>query len=107
MGTNAIAVPVADAARDFLGLLDRVERDHESAVLLRDGRPVATLTPVPGAVLTCAELAERWPRLERLPADEAATFADDLERARTSHCRFGPPLIPRRFRATRRPRRIH
>jgi antitoxin (DNA-binding transcriptional repressor) of toxin-antitoxin stability system len=83
-----IAIPVADAARDFLGLLDRVVRDHESAVLLRDGRPVATLSPLPRAALTCAELAERWPRLKKLPDDEAATFADDIERARTSL----PPL---------------
>lgn len=33
---------------------------------------------------TCGELAERWTRLERLPADEAIAFADDLERSRAS-----------------------
>ena len=30
-------------------------------------------------VRTCSELAERWPRLEKLPSDEAAAFADDIE----------------------------
>jgi antitoxin (DNA-binding transcriptional repressor) of toxin-antitoxin stability system len=85
---SEIAIPVADAAKDFLKLLDRVERKRESAVLLREGRPVATLSPVPGAALTCADLAERWPRMEKLSADEAGAFADDLERARTNL----PPL---------------
>ena len=82
------AIPVAEAARDFLRVLDRVERGGESAVLVREGRPVATLIPIPSAVLTCAELAERWPKLEKLPADEASSFADDVEHARASL----PPL---------------
>jgi antitoxin (DNA-binding transcriptional repressor) of toxin-antitoxin stability system len=80
---SEIAIPVADAAKDFLRLLERVERGRESAILLREGRPVATLSPLPRAALTCAELAERWPRLEKLSSDEANAFADDLEHART------------------------
>jgi antitoxin (DNA-binding transcriptional repressor) of toxin-antitoxin stability system len=76
------AIPVAEAAKDFLALLDRVERKGESAVLVREGKPVATLSPVPSLALTCAELAERWPRLEKLAPDEANAFADDLEQAR-------------------------
>jgi antitoxin (DNA-binding transcriptional repressor) of toxin-antitoxin stability system len=78
------AIPVAEAARDFLRVLDRVERGGESAVLVREGRPVATLSPIPSAVLTCAELAERWPNMERLAADEASAFADDVENARAN-----------------------
>jgi antitoxin (DNA-binding transcriptional repressor) of toxin-antitoxin stability system len=77
------AITVAEAARDFLGLLDLVERSREPAVLVREGRPVATLSPVPSVALTRAELAERWSKLEKLPPDEAHAFADDLERART------------------------
>ena len=42
---------------------------------------MATLSPVPGVALTCAELAERWPKLEKLRPEEATAFADDLERA--------------------------
>jgi antitoxin (DNA-binding transcriptional repressor) of toxin-antitoxin stability system len=82
------AIPVAEAARDFLQVLDRVERGGEPAVLIREGRPVATLSPIPSAVLTCAELAERWPKLEKLAADEASAFADDVEHARANV----PPL---------------
>jgi antitoxin (DNA-binding transcriptional repressor) of toxin-antitoxin stability system len=82
------AISVAEAARDFLRVLDQVERKREPAVLLREGKPVATLNPVAGAALTCTELAERWSSLPKLPPDEAAAFADDLERARESL----PPL---------------
>jgi antitoxin (DNA-binding transcriptional repressor) of toxin-antitoxin stability system len=83
------AIPVAEAARDFLRLLDLVERKRESAILLREGRPVATLSPI-ATTLNCAELAERWPQLEKLSPDEANDFADDVERARANL----PPLKP-------------
>ena len=85
---SEIAIPVAEAARDFLKLLDLVERKREPAVLMREGRAVATLNPVPGPALTCAELADRWASLDRLPPEEAAAFADDIEAAR----RNLPPL---------------
>lgn len=84
------AIPVAEAAKDFLRLLDWVERQRESAILVREGRPVATLSPLPSAALTCAELADRWPKLDKLSSDEANAFADDLEHARASL----PPLKP-------------
>jgi antitoxin (DNA-binding transcriptional repressor) of toxin-antitoxin stability system len=77
-------ISVAEAAKDFLRLLDRVERKRESAILTREGKPVATLSPLPSAAITCAELAERWPNLERLSPDEANAFADDLEHARAN-----------------------
>ena len=41
-------------------------------------------------VRTCGELIERWNRFEKLPADEASAFADDLEQSRSSL----PPLKP-------------
>jgi antitoxin (DNA-binding transcriptional repressor) of toxin-antitoxin stability system len=74
-------ISVAEAARDFLRLLDRVERGRESAILLREGKPVAALSPLPRSAHNCAELAERWPGIARLSPDEAKAFADDLERA--------------------------
>jgi antitoxin (DNA-binding transcriptional repressor) of toxin-antitoxin stability system len=82
------AVPVAEAAEDFLKLLDRVERERKSAVIVREGKPVATLSPVPGPTLTSVELADRCERWSRLPPEEANSFADDLESAR----RNLPPL---------------
>jgi antitoxin (DNA-binding transcriptional repressor) of toxin-antitoxin stability system len=76
------AIPVNEAARDFLPVLERVERDREPTVLVRDGKAVAILIPVLPVSLTCAELAERWPKLEKLPVDDANAFADDLESSR-------------------------
>jgi len=83
-------IPVAEAAKDFLRVLERVERKCEPAILVRDGQRVATLSPLPAPALTCAELADRWPNLERLAPDEASAFADDIERARASL----PPVRP-------------
>ena len=74
-------IPVAEAAKDFLRLLEQVERNGEPAILVRDGKRVATLNPVPTPALNCAELADRWPNLERLAPDEAISFADDIEKA--------------------------
>ena len=82
------AIPVAEAAKDFLKLLDRVEREHESAVLTREGKPVAMLSPVLEQALTGAELAEHWSKMDKLPPAEANAFADDIESAR----RNLPPL---------------
>jgi antitoxin (DNA-binding transcriptional repressor) of toxin-antitoxin stability system len=42
------AISASEAAKDFLGLLARVERERQPAILLREGKPVATLSPVPG-----------------------------------------------------------
>jgi antitoxin (DNA-binding transcriptional repressor) of toxin-antitoxin stability system len=80
MSENAISVN--EAARDFMRVLELVERKREPAILTRDGKPVAALSPLPAPVRTCAELANYWPNMEKLPADEANAFADDLENAR-------------------------
>ena len=87
---SEVAITVAEAAKDFLRVLESVERNRESAILVRDGRPVATLSPIPGPASSCAELAERWPGLKKLPPEEARAFADDIERARASL----PPIKP-------------
>lgn len=79
---SGIDISVAEAAKDFLKLLDRVERGHESAVLVREGKPVATLSPVVGPALTGAELADRCDRWVMLPPEEANAFADDIESGR-------------------------
>ncbi len=84
------AIPVAEAAANFLRVLDLVESRRESATLMRDGRPVARLIPLPGPATTCAELAERWEKLDKLPPDEASAFAGDVEHARAQL----PPLKP-------------
>jgi hypothetical protein len=60
--------------------------------LPKNGRALLTLLDS-GASLaapTCGELAGRWEKLDRLPADEANAFADDVEQARANL----PPLKP-------------
>ena len=76
---NGTAVSVTDAARDFFALVERVEHDRESAVITREGRPVATLVPTERAAVTCGEAAELWKSIPRLAAEEADEFADDIE----------------------------
>ena len=83
-------IPIDEAAKDFLRVLAWVEREGETAVIVRDGKRVATLSPLASPALTCAELADRWPQLERLAPDEASAFADDIEQARASL----PPIRP-------------
>jgi hypothetical protein len=39
---------------------------------------------------TCGELAEKWNELEKLPPDEANSFAEDIERSRANL----PPVKP-------------
>jgi hypothetical protein len=69
-------------------VLDLVVRNRESAVLIREGKAVATLRPAPGPALTGAELAERWEKMDKLPPDEARAFANDIEACRSNL----PPL---------------
>jgi hypothetical protein len=78
------AISVADAARDFLRVLDMVERKRETAVLVRDGKAVATLNPILEPAQNCRELAERWSRLDKLPIEEGQAFAEDLESSRAT-----------------------
>ncbi len=78
------AISVADAAKDFLRLLEVVERKREPAILVREGKAVATLTPVPETAHNCAELADRWLKLERLAPNEGEAFAADIEHARAN-----------------------
>jgi antitoxin (DNA-binding transcriptional repressor) of toxin-antitoxin stability system len=61
---------MTDAAKDFLRVLDCVEHLGETAVIVRDGKRVATISPLPSPALTCAELADRWSHLERLTPDK-------------------------------------
>ena len=72
-----------------------VELDHGritsvgGEVLPEKARALLTILATPGSpALTSAELAERWGSLDRLPPEEAAAFADDIEHAR----RNLPPL---------------
>lgn len=72
---------VTDVHRNFADYINRVVYRGESFVLVRGGRPVAELSPVP-AGLRLGDLPELLASLPRLADTEAAEFAEDLDRAR-------------------------
>ena len=73
---------VAEAEREFAELIDRVHREGESALLTKNGVPVARIIPVPPRQLTGAELAEIWKQLPHLDPEDAEAFAADIEAGR-------------------------
>ena len=89
MSENAIPVAEAAAGTSF-ACSTSSKAGANPRTLMRDGKPVARLIPLPGPATTCGELAERWEKLDKLPPDEAAAFADDIEHARAQL----PPLKP-------------
>jgi len=73
---------VTDAVRNFSDLVNRAFYRGESVTLIRNGIPVARLTPPAPATLSAAELAERWAALPHLEPADADAFAEDLAEAR-------------------------
>ncbi|CAN5700936.1 hypothetical protein BH23GEM9_BH23GEM9_19970 [soil metagenome] len=88
--TNSVSV--TDLFRNFSDYLNRVAYRGERFLLMRGGKPVAELTPVPrgGRLGDLPALLAALPRLE--PTD-AGAFADDLDRAREDLARR-PPQDP-------------
>jgi prevent-host-death family protein len=84
-------ISATEAARNFSDLLNRVFYRGESAVLIRNGVPVARLVPPAPATAPADELARRWQMLPHLTPAEADRLAEDLEEAR----RALPPAAAR------------
>ncbi|MCC7032086.1 MAG: type II toxin-antitoxin system Phd/YefM family antitoxin [Acidobacteria bacterium] len=74
-----------DVARNFSAVLDRIERDQEEVVLVRNRRPVARLVPEP-------------------PAADALSVFGDLYRTLDDNTAGQLALAVRRARARRRGR---
>jgi len=72
-------ITVTEAARNFSDLINRVVYRGESALLTRNGKPVARIVPEVSRRITGLEAAEIWATRERLNTDEAEAFARDLE----------------------------
>jgi antitoxin (DNA-binding transcriptional repressor) of toxin-antitoxin stability system len=81
---SEIVISVAEAAKDFLRLVELVESQGETRVLERDGKPIAKIVPFSRPAASCQELAALWENLSRLPPEEAEAFAQDLEDARAT-----------------------
>lgn len=61
-------------------------RPPDSETLPAKAHGLLTLldSTAPAVALTCGELADRWAGLEKLPLEEAESFADDVEQARAN-----------------------
>jgi antitoxin (DNA-binding transcriptional repressor) of toxin-antitoxin stability system len=86
------AVSVTDVQRNFADYINRVAYRGERFVLVRGGRAVAELSPVPSGT-RLGELPALVESLPRLTAEEARALAHDLDRARSDSARV-PPRDP-------------
>lgn len=72
---------VTDVARNFSEYINRVAHRGERFVLMRGGKAVAELRPVPTG-RRLSELAEIFAGLPHLEADDAESFGRDIAAAR-------------------------
>lgn len=76
-----IRVTVTDILRNFTDYISRVAYRGESFVLIRGGKPVAELSPLPRGT-RLGELPALLESLPRLTDEEAEALARDVESAR-------------------------
>lgn len=72
---------VTDVSRNFADYINRVAYRGERFVLIRGGKPVAELSPVPAGT-RLRDLPALLESLPRLTEDEADAFSEDVGRAR-------------------------
>jgi prevent-host-death family protein len=78
---SAIALSVTDVARNFSEYINRVAYKGDRFVLMKSGREVAELKPVPKG-RRLSELAALLKTSARLTPEETASFETDIEAAR-------------------------
>ena len=76
------SISVTDAQRNFADYINRVVYRGEHFLLVRGGKPVAELSPVPSG-LRLTELPALLDSLPRLGEEEAEAFGHDLEQSRS------------------------
>jgi len=74
---------VTEAARNFSDLINRVVYRGDTAILTRNGKPVARIVPEAPAKTTGRELAEFWRSRSPMPVREAESYASDLAKIRS------------------------
>jgi prevent-host-death family protein len=82
MNKEAQRLTVTEAARNFSDLVNRVYYRGESAILTRNGIPVAYLTPPAPLTRPAGELARDWAALPHLDPADAKRFAEELAETR-------------------------
>jgi antitoxin (DNA-binding transcriptional repressor) of toxin-antitoxin stability system len=78
-----LSVTVTEVLRNFADYINRVAYRGERFILLRGGKPVAELSPLPVGT-RLADLPSLLDGLPRLSAEEAERFSRDLEEARVA-----------------------
>lgn len=79
---SVITLSITDVARNFSEYVNRVNYKGERFVLVKGGREVAELKPVPKG-RRLSELSALLSNGPRLTAEEAASFEEDINKART------------------------
>jgi antitoxin (DNA-binding transcriptional repressor) of toxin-antitoxin stability system len=74
-------ISVTDAARNFADCVNRAHYQNTTFVLLKNGSPVARLTPDSEKVCTGRDLAAALAKIE-LAEEEAVAWRRDLQAAR-------------------------
>ena len=77
------AITVTQASRNFADCVNRVHYQNLTFVLLRNGRPVAHISPAKEKICTGRDLAAVIARKE-LPESEARAWNRELRKARKS-----------------------
>jgi len=75
-------VTVSEASRGFSDLINRVRYQGETAILVKGGKPVAKIVPIPNDGITGKELSELWGTLPHLSADDAKALEKELNDAK-------------------------
>lgn len=84
-----ITASVTDVLRNFSDYVNRVAFRGERFLLVRGGKPVAELSPVPAGT-RLGDLVSLLGSLPELGEEEAASFERDLEGARAELSGRGP-----------------
>lgn len=85
-----IEASVTELLRNFSDYVNRVVYRRERFVLLRGGKPVAELSPLPGGT-RLGDLPAILDAVPRLPPEEAEAMAEDLDDARSTQGSPGDP----------------
>jgi antitoxin (DNA-binding transcriptional repressor) of toxin-antitoxin stability system len=80
-GRMTLVVNITEVLKNFSDYINRVVYRRERFILLRGGKPVAELSPVPSGT-RLRELPALLASLPRLSEEEADAFLEDLARAR-------------------------
>ena len=80
---DVIPASVTDVARHFSDYVNRAFYGGENFILIRGGKPVAEIRPLPRNK-TVAELSGIFSSLPKLSEKEITSFKDDLRKIRKS-----------------------